>query len=61
MHACMNAGDRQLLNKWLMLQSRADLPGAAERVELLMDHPDFDVKNPNAVRCVEVTLGVIRA
>ncbi|MHC4895196.1 MAG: DUF3458 domain-containing protein [Planctomycetota bacterium] len=39
-----------VLNKWFSLQSTSILPGAAARVSLLLEHPDFSWTNPNRVR-----------
>ncbi|MDF1645681.1 MAG: aminopeptidase N [Legionellaceae bacterium] len=44
--------DDLVLDKWFALQACADLPGALTRVETLLQHPAFDLKNPNKVRAV---------
>lgn len=45
-------GDQLVLNKWFSIQAMADLPDTLERVEALMNHPDFTLKNPNRVRAL---------
>lgn len=40
------------LNQWLQIQSTCSLPGGLSRVEKLMEHPAFDLHNPNKVRSV---------
>ncbi len=44
--------DPLVLDKWFSMQASNRLPGAVERVEALMQHPDFSYKNPNRVRSV---------
>ncbi len=44
--------DPLVLDKWFSMQAANRLPGAVERVEALMQHPDFSYKNPNRVRSV---------
>jgi aminopeptidase N len=39
-----------VLDKWLHVQATSTLPGALERVKALMQHPAFDLRNPNKVR-----------
>jgi hypothetical protein len=41
----------QVVNKWLVLQAMSDIPGNVNNVKALLDHPAFDIKNPNKV-CV---------
>ncbi|HIL51841.1 MAG TPA: aminopeptidase N [Planctomycetes bacterium] len=41
-----------VLNKWFSMQARADLPDVLERVQKLLEHPDFTFKNPNRARSV---------
>ncbi|KAH7440983.1 hypothetical protein KP509_03G019600 [Ceratopteris richardii] len=41
--------DSLVTNKWLALQAMSDIPGNVKNVEALMDHPSFDIKNPNKV------------
>lgn len=40
------------VNHWLQLQASGYLPGALERVQGLLAHEAFDIKNPNKVRAV---------
>ena len=42
--------DTLVLDKWFSLQAMSHLPGTLARVEKLMEHPAFDIKNPNKVR-----------
>jgi len=44
--------DPQVVEKWLALQAGSALPDTLERVRALMDHPAFDLKNPNKVRAL---------
>lgn len=37
----------QVVNKWFLLQSSSDIPGNVENVKKLLDHPAFDLRNPN--------------
>jgi len=41
-----------VVNQWLSVQATCTLPGALERVKALMEHPAFDIKNPNKARSV---------
>ncbi len=41
-----------VIDKWFSLQARSELPGVLERVKKLMEHPAFDLKNPNKVRAL---------
>lgn len=41
--------DALVMNKWLGLQAMSDLPGNVARVRELLEHPAFDIKNPNKV------------
>ncbi|MCO5612435.1 hypothetical protein L7F22_066702 [Adiantum nelumboides] len=41
--------DSLVTNKWLALQAMSDIPGNVKNVEALLDHPAFDMKNPNKV------------
>lgn len=41
--------DALVMNKWLGLQAMSDLPGNVQRVRQLLEHPAFDIKNPNKV------------
>ncbi|RKZ80256.1 MAG: aminopeptidase N [Gammaproteobacteria bacterium] len=42
--------DRQVVDKWLMVQALSTLPDTLIRVKGLMKHPAFSIKNPNNVR-----------
>jgi aminopeptidase N len=42
--------DPLVLDKWFALQAISPLPGTLEAVRKLMDHADFDMRNPNRVR-----------
>jgi len=42
--------DTLVLDKWFSLQALSRLPGTLASVEKLMEHPAFDLKNPNKVR-----------
>ncbi len=44
--------DPLVLDKWFALQAADPSPGAIERIETLLAHPDFDLKTPNRVRAV---------
>ncbi len=41
-----------VLDKWFAVQASSPLPGTADRIQKLLDHPDFDLRNPNRVRAV---------
>ncbi len=41
-----------VVDKWFRVQAASDLPGALARVEKLVAHPAFDLKNPNRARSV---------
>ncbi|MBR7888496.1 aminopeptidase N [Marinomonas sp. A79] len=41
-----------VVNKWLMLSAAQEQDTALETVKSLMEHPAFDLKNPNKVRSV---------
>ncbi|KAJ7557437.1 hypothetical protein O6H91_05G126600 [Diphasiastrum complanatum] len=38
-----------VVNKWLALQAVSDIPNNVENVRQLLDHPAFDIRNPNKV------------
>src|SRR5690606_10309907 len=38
------------VNLWLQIQAGAMTHGGLERVKALVDHPSFDIRNPNKVR-----------
>ena len=43
--------DEQLvIDKWFTVQATSTLPNTLEEVKNLMNHKDFDIKNPNRVR-----------
>jgi len=42
--------DPLVLDKWMSLQAGSCLPDTADHVRKLMNHPAFDMKNPNRVR-----------
>lgn len=44
--------DDLVLDKWFALQASAEPKGALSRVKALLQHPAFDIKNPNKVRAV---------
>ncbi|TRX03615.1 aminopeptidase N [Candidatus Methylobacter oryzae] len=39
-----------VIDKWFALQASSHMPGTFETVKALMQHPAFDLKNPNRVR-----------
>ena len=39
-----------VVNQWLQVQASMPDAGAVDRVRRLMEHPDFDIRNPNKVR-----------
>ncbi len=43
-------GERLVIDKWFALQAGSQLPGTISRIEALLDHPDFEITNPNRVR-----------
>lgn len=44
--------DRQVVDKWLMVQALSTLPDTLIRIKGLMKHPAFSIKNPNNVRAL---------
>jgi aminopeptidase N len=44
--------DPLVLDKWLALQAVSALPDTLARVEALLDHPAFSLRNPNKVRAL---------
>jgi aminopeptidase N len=44
--------DALVLDKWLALQAASPLPGTVAGVRALMNHPSFDIRNPNRVRAL---------
>ncbi|MBS7662967.1 aminopeptidase N [Pseudomonas lalucatii] len=41
-----------VMDQWFSVQAASSLPGALERVQRLMQHPAFTLKNPNKVRAL---------
>jgi aminopeptidase N len=41
-----------VLDKWFALQASCELPGTLEKVQNLLSHPAFNIKNPNKVRAL---------
>jgi len=41
--------DPLVMNKWLSIQAMSNIPGNTEKVKALLEHPTFDIKNPNKV------------
>ena len=41
-----------VMDQWFSVQAVASQPGALERVEKLMEHPLFTLRNPNKVRAL---------
>jgi aminopeptidase N len=39
-----------VLDKWFAIQARSDLPDTFAQVKKLLNHPAFNIKNPNRVR-----------
>lgn len=39
-----------VVDQWFVAQATCQLPGALSRVKALLDHPDFEIRNPNKVR-----------
>lgn len=44
--------DELVLDKWFALQASSELPDTLTRVKILLQHPAFNMKNPNKVRAV---------
>lgn len=44
--------DTLVLDKWLAVQARSELPDTLSKVKALMQHPAFDDKNPNKLRAL---------
>lgn len=42
--------DSLVMDKWLAIQARSELPDNLSRVKALMQNPAFDIKNPNKIR-----------
>jgi aminopeptidase N len=41
-----------VVDQWFSVQATSHLPGTLDRVKHLMEHPAFDIKNPNKVRAL---------
>jgi len=41
-----------VVDKWFAVQASSRLPGALDEVRQLLEHPAFDLRNPNKVRAV---------
>lgn len=41
-----------VIDKWFTIQATSTLPDALERIKALMNHPAFNIKNPNKVRAL---------
>lgn len=39
-----------VVDQWLVVQAVCQLPGSLAHVKQLLEHPDFDIRNPNKVR-----------
>ncbi len=39
-----------VVDQWLIVQATCLLPGTLQRVQSLLEHPDFEIRNPNKVR-----------
>ncbi len=44
--------DALVVDKWFSLQATSRLPGTLARVKKLLEHPAFDMRNPNRVRAL---------
>jgi aminopeptidase N len=42
--------DSLVIDKWFSLQATSRLPGTLDEVKRLVDHPAFEIRNPNRVR-----------
>ncbi|MBC2658957.1 aminopeptidase N [Pseudomonas sp. MSSRFD41] len=45
-------GNALVMDQWFSVQAASPLPGGLERVKALMQHPAFNIKNPNKVRAL---------
>ncbi|MBB3045886.1 aminopeptidase N [Litorivivens lipolytica] len=41
-----------VINQWFQIQATSHLPGTLKRVQELLNHPAFEIRNPNKVRAV---------
>lgn len=46
------AGNALVMDQWFSVQAACPLPGALARVQQLMEHPAFSLKNPNKLRAL---------
>jgi len=44
--------DRQVVDKWFAVQASSTLPATLAEVTRLLDHPDFELANPNRLRAL---------
>jgi len=44
--------ETNVMDKWFAVQAASSLPGAMKRIQALMTHKAFDLRNPNKVRAV---------
>ena len=51
-------GQPLIINKWIALQASSQLSSTIENVKKLIQHPAFDIKNPNNVYALLVTFGM---
>jgi aminopeptidase N len=47
--------DDLVIDKWFAMQAISSLPDTLERCRVLLEHPDFDRRNPNRVRALVAT------
>ncbi|MFW0089178.1 MAG: aminopeptidase N [Coxiella endosymbiont of Haemaphysalis japonica] len=47
-----------VINKWMALQASSQLPSTIENMKKLIQHPAFDIKNPNSVYALLVNFGM---
>ncbi len=45
-------GNPLVMDQWFSVQAGSPLPGGLARVKALMEHPAFNIKNPNKVRAL---------
>lgn len=43
-------GERLVVDKWFSLQTTSNLPGTLDELQALLDHPAFELTNPNRFR-----------
>lgn len=46
------SSEELVVNKWFSIQASCELPGTLAKVRELLEHPVFNIKNPNRVRSV---------